>query len=206
MFEIFLFINPIGIYCYDTERQIHQTVEELGLDVCYHYIPIANVCLVNDDVIRRRKDAQKLPNITTFSKATYEALENYHAIKLGYGNKKARQYLYELQTKMSEDATVYSPELLEQINAKLNIKAETINSIKKGDYVHASIEEDQKLANQWNVKATPTTVLFDENNEQNGILLEGPINRDDLVNLLAPGYDESCLNCLAQQNNHMRLI
>jgi hypothetical protein len=59
MFEIFLFINPIGIYCYDTEKQIRNTVDELGIDVCYHYISIANVCLVNDDAIRRRKDSQK---------------------------------------------------------------------------------------------------------------------------------------------------
>ncbi|MDN6779660.1 MAG: DsbA family protein, partial [Lactobacillus sp.] len=29
MFEIFLFINPIGIYCYDTEKQIRNTVDEL---------------------------------------------------------------------------------------------------------------------------------------------------------------------------------
>ena len=26
MFEIFLFINPIGIYCYNTEKQIRKTV------------------------------------------------------------------------------------------------------------------------------------------------------------------------------------
>ena len=77
MFEIFLFINPIGIYCYDTEKQIRKTVDELGVDVCYHYIPIANVCLINDDAIRRRKDDQKLPDISNFSRATYEALENY---------------------------------------------------------------------------------------------------------------------------------
>lgn len=71
MFEIFLFINPIGIYCYDTEKQIRKTVDELGVDVCYHYIPIANVCLINDDAIRRRKDDQKLPDISNFSRATY---------------------------------------------------------------------------------------------------------------------------------------
>lgn len=205
MFEIFLFINPIGIYCYDTEKQIRKTVDKLGLDVCYHYIPIANVCLVNDDAIRRRKDAQKLPDIGTFSKATYEALENYHAIKLSYGNKKAREYLYELQKKLSNDASVYNPKLLTSINSKLNIKAETISSIKKSDYLKTSIEEDQKLANQWNVKATPTTVLFDENNEQNGILLEGPINQSDLVSLFLPDCQSNCLDYIPSQN-HLRLI
>ncbi|WP_407460857.1 DsbA family protein [Lactobacillus gallinarum] len=205
MFEIFLFINPIGIYCYDTEKQIRNTVDELGIDVCYHYIPIANVCLVNDDAIRRRKDAQKLPDISTFSKATYDALENYHAIKLKYGNKKAREFLYELQKNLSHDASAYNPKLLEKIATKLNIKANTINAIEKSSYVRSSIEEDQKLANQWNIKATPTIVLFNEDNEQNGVLLEGPVAHEDLVNLLLPDY-QNCFSNFMPQQNHLRLI
>ncbi|WP_297953186.1 DsbA family protein [uncultured Lactobacillus sp.] len=205
MFEIFLFINPIGIYCYDTERQIRKAVDELGVDVCYHYIPIANVCLINDDVIRRRKDAQKLSDISSFSKATYEALENYHAIKLAYGNKKARNYLYELQKNLSNDASAYTPDLLQRITQKMHIKDEDIRAIKQTDYLRTSIEEDQKLANQWNIKATPTTVIFNEDNEQNGVLLEGPINQCDLINLMLPDCQECIPNCLSEKN-HLRLI
>lgn len=205
MFEIFLFINPIGIYCYDTEKQIRKTVDELGVDVCYHYIPIANVCLVNDDAIRRRKDDQKLPDISNFSRATYEALENYHAIRLAYGNKKARQYLYELQKNLSKDASAYTPELLKRIANKLHIKDADIQAIKQTDYLRTSIEEDQKLANQWNIKATPTTVIFNEDNEQNGVLLEGPINQQDLVNLMLPDC-QKCFSDYLPAEHHLRLI
>ena len=205
MFEIFLFINPIGIYCYDTEKLIRNTVDELGIDVCYHYIPIANVCLVKDDIIRRRKDGQKLPDISSISTVTYEALRNYHAIKLSYGNKKARRYLYELQKYLSKDASVYSPELFQKIIDKLNIKASTINTIKQGDYLRASIEADQKLANQWNIKSTPTIVLFDENDDQNGVLLDGPVSQQGLVTLLMPGCEKDFSDFLSLQN-HLRLI
>lgn len=205
MFEIFLFINPIGIYCYDTEKLIRNTVDELGIDVCYHYIPIANVCLVKDDIIRRRKDGQKLPDISSISTATYEALRNYHAIKLSYGNKKARRYLYELQKHLSKDVSVYSPELFQKIIDKLNIKASTINTIKQGDYLKASIEDDQKLANQWNIKSTPTIVLFDENDDQNGVLLDGPVSQQGLVTLLMPGCEKDFSDFLSLQN-HLRLI
>ena len=205
MFEIFLFINPIGIYCYDTEKLIRNTVDELGIDVCYHYIPIANVCLVKDDIIRRRKDGQKLPDISSISTVTYEALCNYHAIKLSYGNKKARRYLYELQKYLSKDASVYSPELFQKIIDKLNIKASTINTIKQGDYLRASIEDDQKLANQWNIKSTPTIVLFDENDDQNGVLLDGPVSQQGLVTLLMPGCEKDFSDFLSLQN-HLRLI
>ena len=205
MFEIFLFINPIGIYCYDTEKLIRNTVDELGIDVCYHYIPIANVCLVKDDIIRRRKDGQKLPDISSISTVTYEALRNYHAIKLSYGNKKARRYLYELQKYLSKDASVYSPELFQKIIDKLNIKASTINTIKQGDYLKASIEDDQKLANQWNIKSTPTIVLFDENDDQNGVLVDGPVSQQGLVTLLMPGCEKDFSDFLSLQN-HLRLI
>lgn len=205
MFEIFLFINPIGIYCYDTEKQIRNTVDELGIDVSYHYIPITNVCLVNDDIIRRRKDAQVVPDISSFSQATYEALENYHAIKLKYGNKKARDYLFELQKNLSHDASAYSPELLEKIATKLNIKTDIINEIKKSDYIRSSINEDQKLANQWHIKATPTIVLFNEDNDQNGILLEGPISHSDLVKLFLPGCQD-CFSDFRSNQTHLRLI
>lgn len=205
MFEIFLFINPIGIYCYDTEKLIRNTVDELGIDVCYHYIPIANVCLVKDDIIRRRKDGQKLPDISSISTATYEALRNYHAIKLSYGNKKARRYLYELQKHLSKDVSVYSPELFQKIIDKLNIKASTINTIKQGDYLRTSIEDDQKLANQWNIKSTPTIVLFDENDDQNGVLLDGPVSQQGLVTLLMPGCEKDFSDFLPLQN-HLRLI
>jgi thioredoxin-related protein len=205
MFEIFLFINPIGIYCFDTEKLIRNTVDELGIDVCYHYIPIANVCLVKDDMIRRRQDGQKSSDISSISTATYEALRNYHAIKLSYGNKKARRYLYELQKHLSKDASVYTPELFQKIIDKLNIKASTINAIKQGDYLKASIEDDQKLANQWNVKSTPTIVLFDENDDQNGVLLDGPVSQQDLVTLLMPGYEKDFSDFLPLQN-HLRLV
>lgn len=205
MFEIFLFINPIGIYCYDTEKLIRNTVDELGIDVCYHYIPIANVCLVKDDIIRRRKDGQKLPDISSISTVTYEALRNYHAIKLSYGNKKARRYLYELQKYLSKDASVYSPELFQKIIDKLNIKASTINTIKQGDYLKASIEDDQKLANQWNIKSTPTIVLFDENDDQNGVLLDGPVSQQGLVTLLMPGCEKDFSDFLPMPT-HLRLI
>ena len=205
MFEIFLFINPIGIYCYNTEKQIRKTVDELGVDVCYHYIPIANVCLINDDAIRRRKDDQKLPDISNFSRATYEALENYHAIRLAYGNKKARQYLYELQKNLSKDASAYTPELLKRIANKLHIKDADIQAIKQTDYLRTSIEEDQKLANQWNIKSTPTIVLFDENDDQNGVLVDGPVSQQGLVTLLMPGCEKDFSDFLPLQN-HLRLI
>ena len=146
-----------------------------------------------------------MPDISNFSRATYEALENYHAIRLTYGNKKARQYLYELQKNLSKDASAYTPELLKRIANKLHIKDADIQAIKQTDYLRTSIEEDQKLANQWNIKATPTTVIFNEDNEQNGVLLEGPINQQDLVNLMLPDC-QKCFSDYLPAEHHLRLI
>ncbi len=80
-----------------------------------------------------------------------------------------------------------------------------IQAIKQTDYLRTSIEEDQKLANQWNIKATPTTVIFNEDNEQNGVLLEGPINQQDLVNLMLPDC-QKCFSDYLPAEHHLRLI
>ena len=119
--------------------------------------------------------------------------------------KRIRRYLYELQKRLSQDASAYKPELLQEIATELDIKNSPIETIKQSDYLHTSIEEDQKLANQWRIQATPTTIIFDENNDQNGVLLEGPVNQTDLIHLFLPNSSNWFSNFLPQQN-HLRLI
>ena len=47
--------------------------------------------------------------------------------------------------------------------------------------------------------------LFDENDDQNGVLLDGPVSQQDLVTLLMPGCEKDFSDFLPLQN-HLRLI
>lgn len=75
MYEIFLFINPIGIYCYDIEKQIQDTIKELDVDACYHFVPITNINAIKEDVFRRRKESQNVIELSKYTMATTRALK-----------------------------------------------------------------------------------------------------------------------------------
>lgn len=209
MFEIFLFINPIGLYCYDIENKVKKVIDNLEIDDCCHFIPLANVNVIQDDMIRRRMMAQKLGSFSYCTVATNRALEEYHAIKIAYGNKKARRFLRELQQKLNEEVAFCPLELSEKVIQKLNLNVEKINQLRSSDYVKDSIIQDRNLAAQWNIKKTPTTVIFNENDaSESGILLEGLINEDELANIFRPQPSIQPKNSFTElfSANHLRLI
>lgn len=209
MFEVFLFINPVGIYCYDIERRIQRTINELNIDVSYHLVPIANVHIVQDDMIRRKRNEQKLCGFSFYTLITNKALEYYHAIKIANGNKKARSFLFELQSYLNKNIVScdYIP-LFNKAMTKLNIKIYTIESLLKSDYIKDSIEQDQKLAANWNVKKAPTTVIFNETEaDQSGILIENMVTHEELVDLFQPKKKTQKANQLKNiLSSHLRLI
>lgn len=189
MFEVFLFINPIGIYCYDTERIINKTIKELKLDACCHFVPIANVGVVQDDIMRRKQDAQKSLGVSYCTLAANQALTIYHAVRLTHGNKKARTFVFKLQEMLSKDSSAFSQELIQKIIEDLGLNYEAIRSLceKNNDYIQDSIKQDRKLAAQWNIQKTPTTVIFNESLENDsGVLLEGAISQYDLNKIFLP--------------------
>lgn len=209
MFEIFFFINPIGIYCYDTEKKIQKTAADLDIDVCYHFIPVVNPTTIQNDIVRRRKECQCIKSISKYTVAVHHALADYHALKIAYGNKRARSFLLNLQQALDQDEAVFSNDLSNHILKEMNINIDTIEKLRQSKYVLDSIEQDQKLIAQWHVQTTPTTIIFNEDSDNtNGFLLEGPVNKTDLLNLFVPNRDEELTtkNTSFFSNNYLRLI
>lgn len=183
MFEIFLFVNPIGLYCYETEVLIKEAIDELDLNSCFRFIPVTNSKVIKEDIIRRKLKGQIINDIPEYTMASYQALRNYHAIKFEYGNKKARCYLVSLQKAVNSDFNVYSQDLPEQVALDLGLDFNRINNSKISRYVDDSIQQDKDLVRQFKVKNIPTTIIFNESGNYNGILLEGIVAHDKLITL-----------------------
>lgn len=188
MFEIFLFVNPIGVYCYDTEVSVKKTVDELDISSSFHFIPITNSKVIRDDIIRRKTCGQTINDIPEYTMAAYQALRNYHAIKLKYGNKKARSYLVNLQQAVSKNFSVYSQNLPKSVAVDLGLNYKRIYDPKINKYIDDSIEQDKELARKFNIQTIPTTIFFNESGDDNGLLVEGTIAHDKLLALLKNSY------------------
>lgn len=206
MFEIFLFVNPVGIYCYNTEVLIKNALDELNINCCFHFVPIINSKVVSDDIIRRKKKGQRINDVSQYTIASFQALRVYHGIKLEYGNKKARLYLVNLQRAISDNFNNYSVNLPREIARTLRLDFERITNRKIRNYIDDSIHQDKILAQKFNVRNIPTTIIFNESGNYNGIMLEGTFAHDKLVTLLK---NEGCIS--NEDKNyypyrHLRLI
>ena len=190
MFEIFLFVNPIGIYCYNTEVLIKDAIDELNINSSFHFVPIINAKVIKEDIIRRKNSGQKIKDIPQYTIASFQALRHYNAIKIEYGNKKARAYLVALQRVISTDFNKYSESLPREIAKSLGLDFNRINSRKIAHYVDDSIQQDKDLARKFNVRNFPTTVIFNESGNYNGVMLEGVLAHDKLIKLLK---DNGCV-------------
>ena len=209
MFEIFLFINPTGLYCYNIESKVQKAINDLDIDVTYHFIPLANVGVAQDDIHRRRQVAQKLCQFSFYTLTTTRALEDYHAIKIAYGNKRARKFLLTLQKRLTPGINDCPISLPDKVVSQLGFNLGQIKSLRESNYVKESIDQDQKLADQWKVRKTPTTIIFNEDeNSESGVLLEGVVTEEALRNIFAPmpkvKPKRSFKNIFSA--NHLRLI
>lgn len=208
MFEIFLFVNPIGVYCYDTEVLIKNAIDELNIESFFHFVPITNSKVIKEDIIRRKTKGQIINDIPEYTMASYQTLRNYHAIKLIYGNRKARYYLVNLQKAISRDFNIYSQDLPEQVALDLGIDYNRINGSKISKYLDDSIQKDKEIARNYKVRNIPTTIIFNESGNYTGILLEGVVAHDKLITLFK---NSVCDQIPAKENNfysskHLRLM
>ncbi|WEV40410.1 DsbA family protein [Lactobacillus sp. ESL0681] len=183
MFEIFLFVNPIGVHCYNTEVALKEALSELNIDICFHFIPINSAEIIKGDLIRRKKMGQKINDIPQFTMVSYQALRAFHAIRFTYGQKKARTYLFNLQKAISADFNDYSENLPQEIAEKLNMNFAKIRDAKVSHYIDDSIKRDQDLAEKLNVHNIPTTIIYNQSGNYNGILLEGIVAHDKLIDI-----------------------
>ena len=53
MFEIFFFVNPIGINCYQNEQEIIAAVSGYKQNISYHFIPMTTMNTIRNDIRAR---------------------------------------------------------------------------------------------------------------------------------------------------------
>ena len=86
-----------------------------------------------------------------------------------------------MQRVISNDFNKYTESLPKQIAESLDLDFNRINDRKIAHYVDESIQQDKDLARKFNVRNFPTTVIFNESGNYNGVMLEGILAHDKLI-------------------------
>ena len=196
---MFLFISPLGLRCFNVEKQIIEIKNKLDLDICFNYIPMVKEESLKQDLMQRNWVFNSSVCLSQYRNASYDALNLYHAIKLTYGNKRARRFLFDLQRELSNGSQPYSAALATKVLEQMNLSRDSVFKSTNCSYLRDSIMQDQKLAQKYQITTAPSVVIYNEDKiDDFGILLEGNIDYDELLDAIAPQNNSSI--------NHLRLI
>lgn len=174
MFELFFFVNPIGGTCHECEKIAFQTMQQYNKKYNYHLIPMASMPSIID-ALKNNKGNYDLNLFNQFSGDTFNAIKDFHSIKLLKGNKLAKQFVLNLQEMVNIQKCKYSEELVLQLINNFDLSAKTFKEMRQSEYVNMSIDEDLKLINTFNIKVTPTIIIYNYAKDEAGYLFEGKL-------------------------------
>ena len=177
IFDCYLFINPIGKQCYHCEQEVMKFIERTPYKVHVHFIPFHNFKSVTQYMKNNQLNNKNIDLRNEIYTKIYDASLSYKAALL-QGKKLGRAFLMELQTQLHLLHKEYTPELLQEIIQIIGLDEKMFYEDKASKLVHQEYEKDQQIAQEMMVEMNPSLVIFDNLNQQYGVILHQNINAD----------------------------
>ena len=177
IFDCYLFINPIGKQCYHCEQEVMKFIERTPYKVHVHFIPFHNFKSVTQYMKNNQLNNKNIDLRNEIYTKIYDACLSYKAALL-QGKKLGRAFLMELQTQLHLLHKEYTPELLQEIIQIIGLDEKMFYEDKASKLVHQEYEKDQQIAQEMMVERNPSLVIFDNLNQQYGVILHQNINAD----------------------------
>ena len=177
IFDCYLFINPLGKQCYKCEQEVMKFIERTPHKVHVHFLPFHNFKSVTQYMKNNQLNDKNIDLRNEIYTKIYDASLSYKAAQL-QGKKLGRAFLMELQTQLHLLHKEYTPELLQEIIQTIGLDEKMFYEDKASKLVHQEYEKDQQIAQEMMVETNPSLVIFDNLNQQYGVILHQNINAD----------------------------
>ena len=177
IFDCYLFINPIGKQCYHCEQEVMKFIERTPYKVHVHFLAFHNFKSVTQYMKNNQLNDKNIDLRNEIYTKIYDASLSYKAALL-QGKKLGRAFLMELQTQLHLLHKEYTPELLQEIIQTIGLDEKMFYEDKASKLVHQEYEKDQQIAQEMMVETNPSLVIFDNLNQQYGVILHQNINAD----------------------------
>lgn len=177
IFDCYLFINPLGKQCYKCEQEVMKFIKRTPHKVHVHFLPFHNFKSVTQYMKNNQLNVKNIDLRNEIYTKIYDACLSYKAALL-QGKKLGRAFLMELQTQLHLLHKEYTPELLQEIIQIIGLDEKMFYEDKASKLVHQEYEKDQQIAQEMMVETNPSLVIFDNLNQQYGVILHQNINAD----------------------------
>ena len=177
IFDCYLFINPLGKQCYKCEQEVMKFIKRTPHKVHVHFLPFHNFKSVTQYMKNNQLNVKNIDLRNEIYTKIYDASLSYKAALL-QGKKLGRAFLMELQTQLHLLHKEYTPELLQEIIQIIGLDEKMFYEDKASKLIHQEYEKDQQIAQEMMVETNPSLVIFDNLNQQYGVILHQNINAD----------------------------
>lgn len=183
IFELYLFINPIGFNCYQCEQEILSFMQDSEYKVHIHFVTFHNFNTVTQHMRRLHLNEHDIDLRNELYESIYDASLAYKAALL-QGKKLGRAFLVTLQNYISVQKRAYSKALLDLVIHEVGLDAKLFYEDKSSSKVKEDYENDQRIAHEMNIEQVPTLVLFTNEEDSDGLKMDRSIITADLLNLV----------------------
>lgn len=183
MFELYLFINPLGQECMRSEHNLTTVYQQISENVDVHILPFNNVGIAeayfeqinleNPDLSTRNEIFQKI----------YLASLAYKAANM-QSKKNGRKFLLALQEAFCTDVDEFNRSNMIDIANQISLDIDIFLSDLDSDLVKKLYLRDQTIAHDMNVIQTPTLVIYEHQSASAEYICGQDINVESIFETL----------------------
>lgn len=165
MWEVFVFVNPIGQRCLKTEQLIIDFAKKHHINAHFKFVALNNFLSMDHYLKNNNYNLHDINLRNKLTNDVYQATLYYKAATF-QGNKKGRQFLINLQHAINFQSQKFTIQLMQTIAQSVNLDWRTMVKDAKNELTLSQCIEDQKIASELGINETPTTVIYDYSQNQ----------------------------------------
>lgn len=183
MIEIYLFVNPLGSVCLETETNLLDFMTSSQKKIQFRIMPLVNMQTIHDTMKRRGLLLTDIDARNRLFADTYSAALDIKTIQL-QGKKLARNFMMRLQQAVGCEAQPYNQTLVEELVTEVGGDLAMFKEDRPTSFVKEMFQVDQDIAREMNITMHPSAVVYNYACERDyGVSLEGPLAIADLPKL-----------------------
>ncbi|HIX71153.1 MAG TPA: DsbA family protein, partial [Candidatus Enterococcus stercoravium] len=183
MIEIYLFVNPLGSVCLETETNLLDFMTSSQKKIQFRIMPLVNMQTIHDTMKRRGLSLTDIDARNRLFADTYSAALDIKTIQL-QGKKLARNFMMRLQQTVGCEAQPYNQTLVEELVTEVGGDLAMFKEDRPTSFVKEMFQVDQDIAREMNITMHPSAVVYNYACERDyGVSLEGPLAIADLPKL-----------------------
>lgn len=191
-FEFFLFVNPLGMKCYQSEQELIASLAHISSKVDVSILTFHNQNTVDHFMEQLEIHDADIQLRNQLYEVVYHAALAYKAATL-QGKKLGRSYLLRIQEFYNQEGRLFDEEAAFEIAKEVGLDVQIFKHDLSSDFVRNLFIRDQQIAREMSVVRTPALIIFQNESGEDGIILKEQITKErimeELDNIMENYYD-----------------